>query len=79
MARTATLTNLDRAEYGTVSVDLDLLQEQIAWLADYELDPEKTPEEFEKASDFREGILNLLGGIMDLADPPEEEGEADDE
>jgi hypothetical protein len=60
-AREATLTNLDRAEYGVMTVDLDLLDQQIAWLAGLPVCGE------------REGILNLLGGIMDLTDPPDEE------
>ena len=75
MTKKATLTNLDRAEYGTVNVDLGLLRKQIKWLADLELDPEDTPEEFEAAMDLREGILNLLEGILDLTDPHKEEGE----
>lgn len=59
-ARTnATLTNLDRAEYGTITVDLDLLSRQITWLAGLGI---SSPE--------RDGILNLLEGIQDLADPP---------
>ncbi len=62
MAREATLTNLDRAEYGVITVDLDLLDSQIAWLTGIPI------------CDEREGILNLLGGITDLADPPDEEG-----
>jgi hypothetical protein len=55
--RTATLTNVDRAEYGVITVDLDLLKEQVDWLS-------TMPE-----CDEREGLLNLLGGIADLADP----------
>ena len=65
MARTATLTNLDRSEYGVITVDLDLLVEQIKWLL-CEAHP----------CDERDGILNLLEGIQDLADP--EEGEDDE-
>ena len=57
MAREASLMNTDRSEYGVITADLDLLEKQIAWLAGM-------PE-----SDEREGLLNLLGGIMDLADP----------
>lgn len=30
--RTLILTNVDRREYGMITVDLDLLHEQIAWL-----------------------------------------------
>ncbi len=60
--RTATLMHCDRSEYVTVSVDLDLLDKQIAWLAG--LQPE---------TEEQEGLLNLLGGIVDLADPPEDE------
>jgi len=58
----ATLANLDRAEYGTIIVDLDLLSRQITWLAGLGI---SNPE--------RDGILNLLEGIQDLADPPENE------
>ena len=64
MAREATLANLDRAEYGTITVDLDLLREQIAWLEQF------PPSLFIAENEAREGILNLLEGIMDLADPP---------
>jgi hypothetical protein len=63
--RGATLMNCDRAEYGTITVDLDLLSRQIIWLAGLGI---SSPE--------RDGILNLLEGIQDLADPLEEE-EAD--
>ncbi len=59
--RTATLCNTDRSEYGVNPVDLDLLEGQIAWLATM------------PACDEREGLLNLLGEIMDLADPPDAE------
>jgi hypothetical protein len=59
--RTATLMNCDRAEYGTISVDLDLLSRQIIWLAGLGI---SSPE--------RDGILNLLEGIQDLADPLED-------
>jgi hypothetical protein len=62
--RTATLVNCDRAEYGTISVDLDLLSRQINWLAGLGI-----------SSMERDGILNLLEGIQDLADPIEEEAE----
>jgi hypothetical protein len=65
-ARESTLTNVDRAEYGTITVDLDLLDQQIAWLAGLPVCGE------------REGILNLLGGIMDLTDPPDEEDQCTD-
>jgi hypothetical protein len=61
---TATLVNCDRAEYGTIVVDLDLLARQIIWLAGLGI---SSPE--------KEGILNLLEGIQDLADPVESEGE----
>jgi len=60
--RTATLMNCDRSEYGTITVDLDLLSRQITWLAGLGI---SSPE--------RDGILNLLEGIQDLADPPENE------
>ncbi|MBM4289841.1 MAG: hypothetical protein FJ135_17160 [Deltaproteobacteria bacterium] len=62
--RTATLANLDRSEYGTITLDLDLLRRQITWLAGLSYRP---PE--------GEGILNLLEGIQDLADPLEEEAQ----
>lgn len=55
--RTATLTNVDRLEYGVITVDLDLLKDQVNWLSTMQ------------ACDEREGLLNLLGGITDLADP----------
>ncbi len=55
--RTATLANVDRAEYGVITVDLDLLKDQINWLSAMPV------------CDEREGLLNLLGGIADLADP----------
>lgn len=61
--RTATLTNLDRAEYGTITVNLDLLDKQITWLS------------CQFKTEMREGLLNLLGGIMDLTDPPEDNEE----
>ena len=54
--RTATLTNVDRAEQ-LITVDLDLLKEQVDWISTM------------PACDEREGLLNLLGGIADLADP----------
>ncbi len=55
--RTVTLTNVNRAEYGVITVDLDLLKDQINWLSAMPV------------CDEREGLLNLLGGIADLADP----------
>ena len=55
--REATLTNVDRPEYGVITVDLDLLKEQVNWLSTRPF------------CDEREGLLNLLGGIADLADP----------
>jgi hypothetical protein len=64
MARTAALMNCDRAEYGVISVDLDLLSRQITWLTGLGI---SSPE--------RDGILNLLEGIQDLADPIEEAAE----
>ncbi len=57
---TATLTNLDRAEYGTMEVDTFLLLQQIEWL--------KTIPQTEE----RDGILNLLEGIIDLTDELED-------
>jgi hypothetical protein len=63
--KTATLANLDRAEYGTITVDLDLLRTQIVWLAGLcAVGP---------AAEAKDGILNLLEGIQDLADPLEDE------
>jgi hypothetical protein len=59
--RTITLTNVDRLEYGVITVDLDLLMEQINWLCTLAV------------CDEREGLLNLLGGIADLADPEDQE------
>lgn len=61
--RTATLTNLDRSEYGTVTVDLDELGRQELWLSE------------QPYSEEREGLQNLCKAIMyDLADMEEEEG-----
>jgi hypothetical protein len=62
--RTAILMNCNRAEYGTISVDLDLLAQQVIWLTGLGIN---SPE--------RDGILNLLEGIQDLADPVESEEE----
>jgi hypothetical protein len=59
--RTATLTNVDRPEYGVITVDLDLLKGQVNWLSTM------------PACDEREGLLNLLDGIADLADPEDED------
>ncbi len=66
--RTITLTNVDRSEYGVITVDLDLLREQLAWL-------ENLPgcETCILICEEREGLLNLLGGITDLADPEDQE------
>ena len=68
MTKKATLTNLDRAEYGTVNVDLGLLRKQIKWLAGpyWQLPKEFKPE----GVALSQGILNLLEGILDLTDPP---------
>jgi hypothetical protein len=60
--RIASRMNCNRSEYGVISVDLDLLSEQITWLAGLDI-----------SSSERDGILNLLEGIQDLADPIEEE------
>jgi hypothetical protein len=68
--RTVTLMNCDRAEYGVITVDLDLLGNQIAWLESLPGLNTCVPECQEW-----EGLLNLLGGIMDLADPLENEEE----
>jgi hypothetical protein len=62
--RTVTLTNFDRPEYGGIVVDLNLLARQITWLAGLGI---SSPE--------KDGILNLLEGIQDLADPVESEEE----
>jgi hypothetical protein len=59
--RIATLTNVDRPEYGVIAVDLDLLRDQVHWLSTMPV------------CDEREGLLNLLGGITDLADPEDED------
>jgi hypothetical protein len=59
--RTATLINVDRPEYGVITVDLDLLKDQINWLSTM------------PGCDEREGLLNLLGGIADLEDSGEKE------
>jgi len=55
--RTITLTSVYHAEYGVITFDLDLLTDQINWLSTMPV------------CDEREGLLNLLGGIADLADP----------
>ncbi len=67
--RTVTLTNVDRSEYGVITVDLDLLREQLAWLENLPGYDTCVP-----ICDEREGLLNLLGGIFDLADPEDQEG-----
>jgi len=59
--RTATLINVDHPEYGAITVDLDLLKDQINWLSTVPV------------CDEREGLLNLLGDIADLADYGEKE------
>ncbi len=66
--RTITLTNVDRLENGVITVDLDLLREQLAWL-------ENLPgyDTYIPICEEREGLLNLLGGIFDLADPEDQE------
>ncbi len=66
--RTVTLTNVDRHEYGVITVDLDLLREQLAWLENLPGYDTCVP-----ICEEREGLLNLLGGIVDLADPDQEE------
>lgn len=71
--KTATLTNLDRSEYGTITVDLDLLKKQFAWLENLPGFDSCVP-----ICEEREGLLNLLGGIMDLADPIENEKDHQD-
>jgi len=64
----ATLINVDRGEYGAITVDLDLLRGQLKWLAGLDLDYAS-----EEAQDHQDGIMNLLEGILDMADPPEDE------
>jgi hypothetical protein len=64
---TATFANLDRPEYGSITVDLDLLRAQIDWLAGLDLHNKRR-----STQECRDGILNLLEGIQDLTDPPEE-------
>lgn len=66
--RTITLTNVDRPEYGLITVDLDLLGEQLAWLENLPGYDTCVP-----LCEEREGLLNLLGGIADLADPEDQE------
>jgi hypothetical protein len=66
--RIVTLTNLDRPEYGVIKVDLDLLGEQLAWLENVPGYDNCLP-----ICEEREGLLNLLGGIADLADPEDQE------
>lgn len=63
------LENVEHPEHGVITVDLDLLQKQLAWL-------ENLPgfDTCILACKEREGLLNLLGGIMDLADSPSEDG-----
>lgn len=69
----ATLINCDRPEYGTITVDMNLLRQQIGWLQQLYL------VRGDVADDAREGILNLLGGIQDLTDPPKERDEMTNE
>jgi hypothetical protein len=59
------LENVDRADYGVITVDLDLLSHQYAWLAGMPY------------CEQREGLLSLLDGISGLAGPPEDEEEED--
>ncbi len=66
--RTVTLTNVDRSEYGVITVDLDLLDELLAWLENLPGYDTCIP-----MCEEREGLLNLLGGIFDLADPEDQE------
>lgn len=54
-----TLTNVNRSEYGVVTIDLGSLIKQMAWLAGLGL----------SLCDEQEGLLNLLGAIRDLGDP----------
>ncbi len=66
--KTVTLTNVDRSEYGVITVDLDLLREQLTWLENLPGYDTCIP-----ICEEREGLLNLLGGIFDLADPEDQE------
>ncbi len=66
--RTLTLTNVDRSDYGVITVDLDLLREQLTWLENLPGYDTCIP-----ICEEREGLLNLLGGIFNLADPEDQE------
>lgn len=57
------LENVEHPEYGVITVDLDLLSEQLAWLENLPGHDTCIP-----VCEEREGLLNLLGGIIDLAD-----------
>jgi len=61
-------------DYDTITVDRDLLRRQIDFMVNAHISSEE-PE----AGDYREGILNLLEGILDLGWPPEEDEEAADD
>jgi hypothetical protein len=58
------LENVEHPENGVISVDLDLLREQLAWLENLPGYATCIP-----VCEEREGLLNLLGGIIDLANP----------
>jgi hypothetical protein len=58
------LENVEHPEYGVITVDLDLLREQLAWLENLPSYDTCIP-----VCEEREGLLNLLGGIIDLANP----------
>jgi hypothetical protein len=58
------LENVEHPENGVITVDLDLLREQLAWLENLPGYDACIP-----VCEEREGLLNLLGGIIDLANP----------
>jgi hypothetical protein len=58
------LENVEHPEYGVITVDLDLLREQLTWLENLPSYDTCIP-----ICEEREGLLNLLGGIIDLANP----------
>jgi hypothetical protein len=55
---------VEHPECGVITVDLDLLREQLAWLENLPGYDTCIP-----VCEEREGLLNLLGGIIDLANP----------
>lgn len=61
-------------KFSGFNVDVDLLVKQIEWLAGISrpssLGPENRRERLGGIYDEQEGLLNLLGALRDLVDPP---------